>query len=218
MTQGLLPDPGTSVSAATPQACDDSAAAEAIPPYDPQAAAALLDEAGWVPGDDGIRERDGQRLTLGAAYNTAWPGAAAAVELVADAWKQIGVEAEITPLAQPDYIQKIQQTGDFDVIAVQQFSNPFPSTLIGMLAGPPPPDGMNAAHFDNPAYKEAVEAARVATEGSGCDLWTEASTALFENVDMIPIAQWPTNWVLNGAEMDALGGRPIATSIRVLAG
>jgi len=33
-------------------------------PYDPEAAAALLDEAGWVVGDDGIRTKDGVRLSF----------------------------------------------------------------------------------------------------------------------------------------------------------
>lgn len=32
--------------------------------YDPEGAAALLDEAGWVPGDDGIREKDGTKLAF----------------------------------------------------------------------------------------------------------------------------------------------------------
>lgn len=32
--------------------------------YDPEAAAAILDEAGWVMGDDGVRERDGEKLTV----------------------------------------------------------------------------------------------------------------------------------------------------------
>lgn len=35
------------------------------PAYDPQAAQALLEQAGWVDADgDGVREKDGQRLTL----------------------------------------------------------------------------------------------------------------------------------------------------------
>jgi peptide/nickel transport system substrate-binding protein len=33
-------------------------------PYDPEMAQKLLDEAGWVVGEDGIREKDGQRLSF----------------------------------------------------------------------------------------------------------------------------------------------------------
>ncbi len=43
---------------------DASEAVEGGPAYDPDGARAILDQAGWVAGDDGIRERDGQRLTL----------------------------------------------------------------------------------------------------------------------------------------------------------
>jgi peptide/nickel transport system substrate-binding protein len=35
-----------------------------VRPYDPERAAQLLDEAGWEVGADGIREKDGHRLTL----------------------------------------------------------------------------------------------------------------------------------------------------------
>jgi peptide/nickel transport system substrate-binding protein len=33
-------------------------------PYDPDQARALLDAAGWVPGSDGVREKNGQRLSF----------------------------------------------------------------------------------------------------------------------------------------------------------
>jgi peptide/nickel transport system substrate-binding protein len=36
--------------------------------YDPERAAEILEEAGWVEGDDGIREKDGQRLTFQATW------------------------------------------------------------------------------------------------------------------------------------------------------
>lgn len=36
--------------------------------YDPEGAAALLDEAGWKMGDDGIREKDGQKAELNLLY------------------------------------------------------------------------------------------------------------------------------------------------------
>ena len=36
--------------------------------YDPEGAAALLDEAGWKMGDEGIREKDGQKAELNLLY------------------------------------------------------------------------------------------------------------------------------------------------------
>ncbi|MBV8596845.1 MAG: peptide ABC transporter substrate-binding protein [Candidatus Eremiobacteraeota bacterium] len=37
-------------------------------PYNPSKAAALLTEAGWIPGPDGIRVKDGRRLSLQLSY------------------------------------------------------------------------------------------------------------------------------------------------------
>lgn len=63
--------------------------------YDPDAAKKLLDEAGWVPGADGIRVKDGKRLEL-----TTWVGAVFPLnqeldELVAKQWEQVGVKLKI---------------------------------------------------------------------------------------------------------------------------
>jgi hypothetical protein len=42
----------------------DAKAAAMMPPYDPAGAAKVLDEAGWKPGPDGIRVKNGQRATF----------------------------------------------------------------------------------------------------------------------------------------------------------
>lgn len=216
VTQGLLGDAGTSVSAAQPQICDDSSAAASIPKYDTAAAVSTLQSAGWTKGSDGTMTRNGAPLAFGLGYSTATPGAAAAAELMADAFGKIGAKVTISPYAQADYTQRVFSTGDYDVM-LQQFSNPFPSTLTGLLAGPFPPKGTNAGHVQNATYAAAIVAARVATtQTEACAKWTEASKALFDSADMIPIAKWPTNWVLRNAQMDTLGGRPVAESIRLL--
>lgn len=43
---------------------------EAEVSYDPEGAAALLDEAGWILGADGIREKDGVKATLNILYSS----------------------------------------------------------------------------------------------------------------------------------------------------
>lgn len=39
-------------------------------PFDPQRGLALLDEAGWILGEDGVRVKDGRRLSLALALNS----------------------------------------------------------------------------------------------------------------------------------------------------
>jgi peptide/nickel transport system substrate-binding protein len=67
----------------------------ALYPYDPKRAAALLDEAGWVMGGDGIRARDGKRLSL-EIMTTAGDRTRELVEQVVQSqWKAIGIEIRL---------------------------------------------------------------------------------------------------------------------------
>jgi peptide/nickel transport system substrate-binding protein len=216
VTQGVFTEAGTSVSAAEPQICEDASAADKLPGYSTDDAIATLEDDGWEADGDGKMSKDGVPLSFQLGYSTVTPGAPAAAELVAAAFEEIGATVEITPLAQADYQQRVFATGDYDVL-IQQFSNPFPSTLQGLLGGPFPPDGTNAGHIDNADYKAAIAQAGKAAPEDACQYWVAASEALFEHADMVPLAKWPTNWVFNGAEMTTLGGRPMPVTIRMLA-
>jgi peptide/nickel transport system substrate-binding protein len=65
-------------------------------PYDPAKATALLDEAGWTVGSDGIREKAGQKLAVSyytdGTYDLAAP-------LIQAQWKEIGVDTQINSMA-----------------------------------------------------------------------------------------------------------------------
>lgn len=73
-------------------------------PFDPAAAAALLDGAGWAPGEDGIRVKDGQRLSL-TLLNIAGESERLQVTQLAQAmWKEIGVEVNISQVDAPTFV------------------------------------------------------------------------------------------------------------------
>ena len=55
--------------------------------YDPEAAAALLDEAGWILGEDGVRTKDGARAELNLLYSN---GDSVRQALAADLANQLG--------------------------------------------------------------------------------------------------------------------------------
>ena len=63
--------PATSVISPTTWAYDEKAAS--LYSFDPEESARLLEEAGWVDSDgDGLREKDGEKLTIDWPDNPAW--------------------------------------------------------------------------------------------------------------------------------------------------
>jgi peptide/nickel transport system substrate-binding protein len=65
--------------------------------HDPERANALLDEAGWVKGDDGIREKDGQKLHVIMAQYTD-PNFEAAAQVYQSQLREVGFEVELKVL------------------------------------------------------------------------------------------------------------------------
>jgi peptide/nickel transport system substrate-binding protein len=61
----------------------------------PTLAAKMLDEAGWLIGSDGIREKDGVKLKFTCSTTAGVPSRQAAQALFQQNWKQIGVDMEI---------------------------------------------------------------------------------------------------------------------------
>ncbi|MEQ3552818.1 ABC transporter substrate-binding protein [Pseudonocardia nematodicida] len=98
------------LSSTTPFYVDQSAEVR----YDPTEAAALLDGAGWVPGPDGIRVRDGVPLRL------VWliPFAAQPEnEQVQQQLRRLGIDVVLDVVTAPVYVER-QDRGDFDFTAV----------------------------------------------------------------------------------------------------
>ncbi len=60
--------------------------------YDPERARSLLDEAGWAEGSDGVRARDGLRLSFTCTTITGDQARRPIAELTQQFWRQVGVE------------------------------------------------------------------------------------------------------------------------------
>lgn len=80
---------------------------------DPARAAALLDEAGWRPGADGIRVKDGKRLSLTVVCVSSWPDLAVYAPVMKAQLAKVGIEL------QPRMIETflpVANAGDFDLL------------------------------------------------------------------------------------------------------
>ncbi|WP_312405640.1 TIGR04028 family ABC transporter substrate-binding protein [Rhizobium sp.] len=63
--------------------------------YDPEKAEALLDEAGFKLGSDGIRAKDGQKLVLTSYESLPQPQSRAVLQLIAQQWSKLGVKLNV---------------------------------------------------------------------------------------------------------------------------
>lgn len=135
---------------------------------DIEGAKALLDQAGWLPGPDGIRQKDGVRLHLlfQSSVNQVRQDIQA---IVKQWWSEIGVETELKVVdgsvffggdpGSPDTIQKLFADAQ---MYTNSFDNPDPEAFMGNLtcARIPSPEnqwqGNNFARFCETAYDEGV--------------------------------------------------------------
>lgn len=128
----------------------------------------LLDEAGWVKGADGIRAKNGVKLSF--LYQTSTNSVRQAVqELVKDMWSQIGVGAELRNIsasvffggdpASPDTFQKFY--ADVEMYT-NNFSGTDPEKYLAewMCNNVPAPvngwQGQNIPRYCNPKFDELL--------------------------------------------------------------
>ncbi|WP_280390546.1 ABC transporter substrate-binding protein [Nocardia brasiliensis] len=102
--------PATSVLASSTPGYRDFSARLA---YDPAKAEGILDQAGWVPGNDGIRVKDGVRLSFSVLFSQVFAGNQAIIELVQQQLRQIGVELKLDLVSIAETTAR-QGTKDFD--------------------------------------------------------------------------------------------------------
>lgn len=74
--------------------------------YDPAKAAQMLDDAGWVPGADGIREKDGERLSFTIINRNSRPERTAIAQAIQAMLKDVGVEVKFEDLENAAWLQK----------------------------------------------------------------------------------------------------------------
>ncbi len=81
-------------------------------PQDIEGAKALLNEAGWTPGNDGLRKKDGVRLKI--VYKTTSNNSVRQTtqELIKGWWREIGIETELKNVDQSAFFSR----GDTDNI------------------------------------------------------------------------------------------------------
>jgi peptide/nickel transport system substrate-binding protein len=134
--------------------------------YDQARARALLDEAGWRPGPDGIRVKDGQRLSFNHTTYTGDQLLADTQAVIQQQLKDVGVEMRIRNLSLPILFAPYRQggiwaVGDYEMGGwFHGLRNPDPDLSVRFASWERPsdrnPTGAQWYHYANPRVDELL--------------------------------------------------------------
>jgi peptide/nickel transport system substrate-binding protein len=156
---------------------------------DPDQARQLFDEAGWVAGDDGIREKDGEKLSFTiTALDNQWP------IVLQQQWKDVGVDARIDTVDFPTLSTQFYTTGVFDAVAMNVpyslYTDPHYSLPGYFLSA------NNRNSYNNPKSDELILAAAATND-------REERTRLYHEWQEVIAQDVPHLWIANPDEVSA---------------
>jgi peptide/nickel transport system substrate-binding protein len=156
-------------------------------PYDPDQAIELLEEAGWVEGDDGIREKNGERLEWECLVITGDEARRPQAEMVAEYLSQVGMNMQISE--NPDTSGPMRE-GSADMALFNW----------GYGGGSGEPDGRvvlhssggnNFNHYSNPEMDELQEqGVQEADPEARREIYSEIQKLFAEDVPCIFFSHW----------------------------
>ncbi len=204
---GLLTDP---------KICSGDTVTPNMPAHDPEAAATMLDDAGWAVDGDGVRGKDGVPLSVLFVYDNEDPETAATAEYIGQQWGELGVDVTLngqsfTERSDVVFGGKGPWTATLIGLGVSN-----PATLMPFFSGATPPEGINYGSMSNDVYESSIAAAQLKSGTDGCDDWNTGEGALINEADITPISVIPYLFWGNGVEFDVVARVLEPTSLRVL--
>ncbi|HVL24616.1 MAG TPA: ABC transporter substrate-binding protein [Thermomicrobiales bacterium] len=143
--------------------------------YDPEKSKSLLDEAGWVAGSDGIREKDGVRLSFECTYAEASATYEQQIPYMQQAWREVGIEMIPAAIPFPTLLDN-NDAGNYQM-SVLGFTWSVDGLQGDMFrCSAVPPAGFNMMRYCNEDYDKLDAASQVELDDQKrIDILIEAS-------------------------------------------
>ncbi len=186
-----------------------------LPPheYNPQRAQEILEAAGWVAGEDGVREKDGVRLAFTNSTTAGNQVREQAQQFLQQTWREIGVEMEINNMPAAviwgDYYNK----SEYDSVMVGEHTGlgadpdvttRFHSDYIPTEGG----GGRNTMQYKNPELDELLIAgARELDQEQRKQIYFQVQEILREDLAYLPIFHYV---FIEGTAEGVVGYKPNA--------
>ena len=128
--------------------------------YDPEKASALLDDAGWKRGSDGIRVKDGQRFAFTLITNNGNEIRRDIATLVQDGFRKLGIDVKVELYEWAVFLKNHVNKGDFDAIVLGwSLGNDFDQFQI-WHSSQTNPEQLNVVGYKNPEVDGLLETIR----------------------------------------------------------
>jgi peptide/nickel transport system substrate-binding protein len=183
--------------------------------YDPEQAAALLEEAGWTDTDgDGIRDKDGEPLSL-VHYSSRgrYLKDAEAGEAFQAAMRELGVDIQLEIMEWGTLFEQLRQPGmaaDLFTLGWSTATGDADYTLAPLFGSESiPPNGWNSFEWQNAEFDDLVQQARVSTDqAERAELYAQALEILAENAVVVPVFNTKET-IVTSADVQGFSQHPI---------
>ncbi|MEV0308030.1 ABC transporter substrate-binding protein [Nonomuraea fuscirosea] len=198
-----------------PVSCPGDETTGTLPAFDPAAANQRLDAAGYAKGADGVRAKDGKKLTVNLIYQVGAPQTVSAVELIGQQLMAVGIGTNLKGLTQAAFLEALYTTQDFDAY-YSGINLEFPFMMTAYWGGATPDKGgRNTGSIRNEEFDTLSAKALAASGSEGCELWKQAHQALLKRVDVLPISVGNRPFYTAKASLQTVGLFAVPTSLRL---
>ena len=135
-------------------------------PYDPEQAAQLLEDAGWTEGEDGVRTKDGEELSIDVLARSESPYTQQAAKLMAEQAGEVGIELNVQVVSDARLTELTVRKVDgkpapqFDAFLWGWGGDPYdPSFILSVLTGGEI-GGLSDSFWSNPEYDRLYDEQR----------------------------------------------------------
>jgi len=179
-------------------------------PYDPAQARALLAQAGWQPGPDGLLTKDGRKLAFTLVTDAGNHLRQQIAVTVREQWRAIGVAVDLSFVERNTFVSEYVLKGKFQAALLQSSVRADPD-LSRRFHSRSIQSGQNFLNYSNSSLDSLLDRAlRLNTPAERAPLYRQAQLILAQDVPQINLF-YPTIYYVFKADVQGL--KPSSMSV-----
>ena len=180
--------------------------------FDPAAAGAALDAAGFRRGKDGIREKGRLRVAFSLSLGAGSDVQRQIAETVQQAFRVAGIEMAIQPMEWAAFSTAVDE-GRFEACFLAMNLDPNPDLFPNWHSSQTPPNGWNSVSYKNPRVDLLIERLRgVVDRSEAMPLYAELQRLIRDDEPVSFLHHVPVKWGL-GRRIEGVATSPIGLSV-----